>query len=244
MSFVSKNLKAVIQRISSASSIQTINPRTPRLVAVSKFKTEENVIEAYQAGQRHFGENYVKELAQKARSPRIQEHCPNIKWHFIGNLQGGKCARVASVPNLFVIETIDSTQLAEKLNKVCERIKLESFNIMLQINTSRENQKNGFDPETVVEAYKHIKDTCKSLRIIGLMTIGSLANSLQTGDLNRDFQVLIECRDRISNELGIDINDIELSMGMSNDFEQAITMGSTNIRVGSLIFGSREPKKD
>lgn len=209
---------------------------------MSKFKTEEDIIEAYQAGQRHFGENYVKELNQKAKSTKLLHECAEIKWHFIGNLQSSKCKQIASLPNLFMVETIDSAEIACKLNKAWGKRNSSPLNIMIQVNTSNEPQKNGVEPELVTETYEQILNNCENLKISGLMTIGSLADSLNTEKTNKDFQTLIECREKIAEQLKIQPIKIELSMGMSNDFEKAIMMGSTNVRVGSLIFGEREKK--
>lgn len=113
---------------------------TPRLVAVSKIKPVPLIIEAYDAGQRHFGENYVNELAEKAIDPQIIDKCKEIKWHFIGHLQTNKINKLLGSPNLFIVETIDSEKLATNVNKQWIKIRKneDKLNVMVQVNTSAE----------------------------------------------------------------------------------------------------------
>ncbi|CAF1106158.1 unnamed protein product [Brachionus calyciflorus] len=192
----------------------------------------------YQNGQIHFGENYVNELFTKATHQNIIEQCPNIKWHFIGNLQANKINKLLTVPNLYMIETIYSTNLANRLNKSLTNNN-KTLNVLIQVNTSSESQKNGIDLDSTCSLYKHILENCPNLNLKGLMTIGSLNSSISDLEINQDFQNLINCRDNICQELSLDPKSIELSMGMSNDFEKAILMGSSSVRIGSAIFGAR-----
>lgn len=110
------------------------------MVAVGKFKPAELIVEAYEAGQRHFGENYVQEIEEKANHPQILERCKEIKWHFIGHLQSNKINKVLSIPNLFLIETVHKEKLAEQLNKHWPKFTPEGkkLNVMVQVNTSGE----------------------------------------------------------------------------------------------------------
>lgn len=111
------------------------------MVAVSKLKPVELIVDAYKAGQRHFGENYINELLEKGNDPIILETCTNIHWHFIGHLQRNKVNKLLSVPNLYIIETIDSEKLASAVNtswinyRKDENLKLK---VMVQVNTSKE----------------------------------------------------------------------------------------------------------
>jgi len=212
-----------------------------RLVAVSKTKPAGQVEVCYEAGQRHFGENYVQELVDKAAVlPR------DIRWHFIGHLQSNKTNAVTSIPNLWVVETVDSAKLATRLNAGCEkagRPAEDLLGVMVQVNTSGEESKSGIEPtrEAVQELARHIRDACPRLRLVGLMTIG-MPDYTCTPE---NFQCLARCREYAAEALGMDAADLELSMGMSGDYEQAIAMGSTNVRVGSTIFGARSyPEKD
>ena len=237
------NFKSVVERINLASNSRTNNLIPVRLVAVSKLKSIDDIIEIYNAGQRHFGENYVKELEEKSKSEEILKNCPQIKWHFIGNLQSNKVNKIVSIPNLYVIETVDSNSLADKLQKaLLTQNKLDPLKIMIQVNTSSEDQKNGIQLNKVNETYSHIINECKNLEVTGLMTIGSVNESLNSQGLNQDFVNLIDCQKSLIKEFNLDENKLELSMGMSQDFEKAIQMGSTSVRVGSLIFGERDKK--
>ncbi|XP_074642029.1 pyridoxal phosphate homeostasis protein-like [Tubulanus polymorphus] len=235
---VVKALRSVIERVTAACDLRGSNVTT-RLVAVSKTKPKELIFATYDAGQRHFGENYVQELEEKGHDKSILEKCSDIKWHFIGHLQRNKVNKVTGVPNLFMVETVDSDKLAMALNNSWQKCgKDEPLRIMVQVNTSGEQNKSGCEPNEVTAVVKHVLETCPHLKLQGLMTIGAFDHDLSSGP-NPDFQKLVQCRKDVCNNLKLDENDFELSMGMSNDFEHAIEAGSTNIRVGSTIFGSR-----
>ncbi|XP_026830702.1 pyridoxal phosphate homeostasis protein [Ooceraea biroi] len=243
---VAANLKSIYDKILQAAAKRVSEHRyyEPRLVAVSKLQSPELILSAYQAGQRHFGENYVNELLDKACNPQILETCKEIRWHFIGNLQRNKVNKVLNVPNLFVIETVSNDKLASALNNSWPKFRKNEdskLNIMVQVNTSQEEEKNGCDIVEVSTLVKYILDNCPHLKFLGLMTIGMFGYNVADGP-NPDFLRLISCREKICKELNMDIKNIELSMGMSNDYEHAIELGSTNVRVGSAIFGSRPQK--
>ncbi|CAE1281248.1 yggS [Acanthosepion pharaonis] len=211
----------------------------PRLVAVSKTKPPEMIITAYNNGQKHFGENYIQELESKGNDSNILEQCKEIKWHFIGNLQRNKINKLLNTPNLFMVETVDSKKLATALNTACQNRKRETpLSVMVQINTSGEETKNGCDPEEAGKIVKIIRDECPNLKLEGLMTIGAYNHDLSKGP-NPDFQKLLQCQKKICEEFHLNPADLQLSMGMSNDFEHAIEVGSSSVRVGSLIFGAR-----
>eukprot|EP00039_Didymoeca_costata_P026715 m.16468 g.16468 ORF g.16468 m.16468 type:complete len:280 (+) comp5710_c0_seq1:56-895(+) len=213
----------------------------PRLVAVSKTKPLSAIIEAFEAGQRVFGENYPQELAEKAKSPEVPE---GIQWRFIGTLQSNKVKLVVGLPGLVAIETITSEKLANAVNKnVIEKMGGKTLDVFIQVNSSGEENKGGVAPENVITLAKHICDNCPGLRLKGIMTIGQYGRVVQKGEVNVDFKKLVECRTNVVHEMGIEEKDLELSMGMSGDFEHAIELGSTNIRVGSTIFGARDYQK-
>ncbi|CAH1257696.1 PROSC [Branchiostoma lanceolatum] len=195
---------------------------------------------AYKAGQRHFGENYVQELTDKGSDPEIVGQLNDIRWHFIGHLQRNKVNKVTGIPNLYMVETVDSEKLATAINVSWEKLgRTERLRVMIQVNTSREEQKHGISPEKVCDLYKHVVENCPRLHAVGIMTIGVYDYDLRNGP-NPDFQVLLKCRTNICQTFNLQPEDVELSMGMSTDFEHAIEVGSTNIRVGSTIFGARE----
>lgn len=234
MSSLQENLKVILDRIHELSQS---NSSPVRLIAVSKLKPVEDIVELYRAGQRYFGENYVDELEKKSNDNLILTECPEIRWHFIGHLQSNKINRLLTrVPNLDCMQTVDSIELADRLNNNLIK-QSKTLNILLQVNTSNEDQKSGIDRKEFLSLYDHIKLNCTQLICQGLMTIGSLDN-VNTDD-DSDFQVLIQCRKELCEKYNISLNEIELSMGMSNDFERAIQCGSTIVRIGSSIFGAR-----
>ncbi|XP_070766636.1 pyridoxal phosphate homeostasis protein isoform X1 [Enoplosus armatus] len=250
---VRKALQSVVERVNQAAARRpkTLPAVPPRLVAVSKTKPPDMVVEAYRQGQRNFGENYVNELVDKASDPLILDSCPEIKWHFIGHLQKNNVNKLLGVPNLFLVETVDSAKLADKVNSSWQRIRgasTQRLKVMVQINTSGEQSyiynmfvagKHGLPPEETVTTVKHIVSQCTALHFLGLMTIGRYGYDLTLGP-NPDFQMLLSRRQEVCDSLKLPLEEVELSMGMSTDFEHAIEVGSTNVRVGSIIFGNRE----
>ncbi|KAJ2802522.1 hypothetical protein H4R20_003245 [Coemansia guatemalensis] len=205
-----------------------------RLVAVSKYKPASDILAAYDAGQRHFGENYVQELCDKAAVLPA-----DIEWHFIGRLQSNKCKALAAIPNLWAVETIESAEKAHKLNAAwhgaCNQ---RPLNVFVQVNTSGEANKGGIEPHQVEDVVQDILNSCPALHLQGLMTIGSIAGSQQRP--NPDFCTLAELRNGLRQKIGV---ELELSMGMSDDFEHALELGATSVRVGSRIFGTRPQKE-
>jgi hypothetical protein len=226
---VAKGLLDVKKRIEEATTRGNRN-LPPRLVAVGKTKPLGMIMEAYETGHRDFGENYVQEIIEKAdKAPS------DIKWHFIGHLQSNKAkALLGGVPNLSMLETVDSAKLADRLNRLCGEMERD-LSIMVQVNTSGEESKHGVEPKDATNLASHVFSNCPNLKFAGFMTIGMPDYTSKP----ENFDCLKECRKNAAEELGLQESDIELSMGMSGDFEAAIEMGSTNVRVGSTIFGAR-----
>lgn len=229
-------LQSVVQRVQNAAERAGRRPEQVRVVAVSKTKAVSLIQQVYDAGHRCFGENYVQELVEKA--PQLPS---DIEWHFIGNLQSNKAKTlIASVPNLEMVESVDDEKIANYLDRAVANTGRKPLKILVQVNTSGEESKSGVDPSGCVELAKHVKQQCPNLEFSGLMTIGMLDYS----STPENFKALSNCRTEVCKALGMPEEECELSMGMSADFEQAIEMGSTNVRVGSTIFGAREyPKK-
>ena len=193
----------------------------PNLVAVSKKQNEEKVIEALEAGQKYFGENRVQE-AQQRWALKIQQY-KDLEIRLIGPLQTNKLKQALNIFD--VIETIDRDKLANEIaNKFNENVKTKSFYI--QINTGSEIQKSGIEPLHSDNFIKYCKEELR-LPIVGLMCIPPLNE-----EPAMHFALLKKIADR--NNLK------ELSMGMSNDYKEAIKFGATSVRVGSAIFGNRE----
>ncbi|XP_046972909.1 pyridoxal phosphate homeostasis protein [Vanessa cardui] len=242
---IMNGLKTVLAQIEAAVVRRSKDfPQiAPTLVAVSKIKPVSLIVQAYEAGQRHFGENYVNELAEKASDPQILEKCKEIKWHFIGHLQTNKINKLLNSPGLYIVQTVDSEKLADNINKQWLKIRKEEtkLNVMVQVNTSGEEVKNGVEPSQVTELVEHVLKKCPDLDFKGLMTIGQYDYDKTQGP-NPDFLTLAKCRQEVCEKLNLDINNVELSMGMSGDFEEAIQLGATTVRVGTNIFGARTPK--
>ncbi|KDQ52680.1 hypothetical protein JAAARDRAFT_138393 [Jaapia argillacea MUCL 33604] len=240
--------------------VQQSSHSNATLVAVSKYKPAGDILACYEAGQRDFGENYVQELVDKA-----EQLPPDIRWHFIGTLQSNKAKILASIPNLHTIQTLTSAKAATSLNKALPIDRSAPLNILLQVNTSGEDSKSGLAPLTptsqaseseLVSLAKLIISSCPRLHFQGLMTIGSLTESLASDEKeNQDFTTLKESRDTLKGILekekeagkldgrwGDEGGHLVLSMGMSSDFEAALKAGSDIVRVGTGIFGERQKK--
>ena len=220
-----------------------------RLIAVSKLKPANDILALHNAPTSHldFGENYSQELTEKAALlPQ------SIRWHFIGALQTNKCRPLAeTIPNLFSVSSVDSAKKADALEK--GRAKLaeekgvkEKLRIMVQINTSGEENKSGVEPSDAATLCEHIVTSCPHLYLGGLMTIGAIARSQATTPEteNEDFERLRQVRDQVAVQLGFKEEDLTLSMGMSSDYEAAIRQGSAEVRVGTTIFGERPARGD
>lgn len=237
-------LSAVKERIAARASGRNI-----RLVAVSKLKPANDILALHQVPARHahFGENYTQELSQKAALLP-----PTIQWHFIGSLQSGHCKTLARIPNLFCVSSVDSPKKARLLDAARAALlaadpSLPVLAVHVQVNTSGEEAKSGCAPGSdTVALCRDIADSCPSLRLLGLMTIGAIARSRATtpDGQNDNFEALRQQRDLVAAELGLPPLQLELSMGMSDDFEGAITIGSDEVRIGSTIFGQRPAKAD
>ncbi|KAB5583711.1 hypothetical protein GE09DRAFT_1019110 [Coniochaeta sp. 2T2.1] len=242
--------KALVEQLQSVSErITAISKGRPvRLVAVSKLKPANDILALHESPLRHthFGENYAQELTQKAKVLP-----PSINWHFIGGLQTTHCKTIAKIPNLWVVSSVDALKKATALNKargdaISSDSSVAKLNIHVQVNTSGEESKSGCAPgKDTLDLCRAIETECESLTLLGLMTIGAIARSKATTpeNENEDFVTLREQRDMVVKELGLE-RGLELSMGMSEDFEGAIALGSGEVRVGSTIFGTRPPKSE
>lgn len=223
------------------NQVKSVEKSTPvRLVAVSKLKPSSDIMALYDHGVRHFGENYVQELISKAK-----ELPKDIKWHFIGSLQTGKCKDLAKdIENLYAVETIDALKKCKKLDASRKSADLPVINVYLQVNTSSEDQKAGYLLENMAEIYETVEfltsdKECTKLRFQGLMTIGSFAESTSDDGINQDFAKLVKLKEILDEKYSL---LLQLSMGMSNDFLTAIAQGSSSVRLGTTIFGQRPPR--
>ncbi|XP_057433589.1 uncharacterized protein LOC130726351 [Lotus japonicus] len=225
-------LKAVLERVQQAAERSGRDVKEIRVVAASKMKPVSALQQVYDAGHRCFGENYVQELIEKV--PQLPD---DIEWHFIGHLQSNKVKLlVAGVPNLAYVETVDDEKKANLLDRAVEKIGRNPLKVFVEVNTSGETSKFGVEPALCVDLLKHIVTKCPNLEFCGLMTIGMLDYS----STPENFKTLSNCRSEACTALGIPEEKCELSMGMTADFERAIEMGSTTVRVGTAIFGPRD----
>ncbi len=207
-----------------------------KLVAVSKFQDADAVLEAYNAGQRIFGENIVQELVEK------QELLPkDIEWHLIGHLQTNKVKYIA--PFISVIESVDSLKLLLEINKQAAKNK-RIIDCLLQVYIADEDTKFGLDFHEVVELLRSEEfQALENVRIVGLMGIAS--NTDAEKRIRDEFEELKVLFDGIKiSYFRKDDSFRELSMGMSSDYKIAIEEGSTMVRIGSSIFGKRKTKND
>ena len=202
-------------------------PSKVALVAVSKTKPLGDILEAYNSGQRIFGDNKIKELVEKhVQLPK------DIEWHMIGHVQRNKVKYMA--PFVSLIHSIDSLKLIREVNKQ-GKINNRIINCLLQIKIATEQSKFGFTENEVFEFLN--SEECKSLKnikIVGLMGMATFTNDQNI--INQEFRLLKTFFDKVNaskNQINI------LSMGMSGDYEIAIREGSTMIRLGSSIFGKR-----
>lgn len=191
-----------------------------RLIAVSKNVTENEVIALYNQGLREFGENRVQELKRKSE---ILSNL-DIKWHFIGRLQSNKINQLISLrPTLW--QSCESLEMALEVDKRLN-YKLDT---LLQINSAKEESKQGVDPKDAINIYKEIQSRCVNLNLIGVMSIG--AHSDDIDKVKKSFEITKEIFDSLKPH-GATI----CSMGMSGDFKLAIECGSNMIRLGTILY--------
>lgn len=209
---------------------QQLKKENIKLVAVSKTKPIEDILELYHLGHRDFGENYVQELVDK------QKQLPqDIHWHFIGHLQSNKVKYIASFVHL--VHGIDSFKLLKEVNKQAKKVN-RAIDILLQVHIAAEETKFGLDEKELNEIMtsKELSEL-KNVNIRGLMGMASFTDDREK--VREEFGYLKSLFGKYSKS-GISNSKFEiLSMGMSDDYEVAIEEGSTMARIGSLIFGER-----
>ena len=218
---VASRLAAVRTRIAAAARAAGRDPASVALVAVSKTMTAEAVAEALAAGQRLFGENRVQEA--NAKFPALRQRFPDLRLHLIGHLQTNKAEEAVAIADL--IETVDRAKLAEALAKAMAKLG-RRIPVCVQVNTGEEPQKGGAAPQEA----EALVARCRALglEVRGLMCIPPVDDEPAP-----HFALLAD----MARRFGL----AEISMGMSGDFETAIRLGATHVRVGTAIFGARPP---
>lgn len=212
--------------------IQSRIPRGVTLVAVSKFHPVEAIREAYDAGQRDFGESRAQELAVKA--PAMPE---DVRWHFIGHLQTNKVRALVGTRRIDLIESVDSARLLDLIDRAAADEGIVQ-KVLIQLHVAKEETKFGLTPDEALEFFTSGRwHTLRATHICGLM--GMASNTDDRARVAADFESIAETGRRIvaacPDLRGFDI----LSMGMSHDYMAAIEAGSTHVRIGTAIFGSR-----
>ena len=222
---VAASLRATLDAIATAASARGRDPNSVRLIGVTKTVPPDVVEDAISAGQRLFGENRVQEA--KAKWPELKERYPDLELHLVGPLQSNK---VRDAVQLFdAIHSVDRPKIARALGEEMQRSGKRP-QLLVQVNTGEEPQKAGVTP-TDTAAFLHECWSAYGLTIEGLMCIPPFDD-----EPSMHFALLA----KLAREAGLS----ELSMGMSGDFEKAITFGATYVRIGTAIFGGRDASED
>ncbi len=214
-------------------AVRSTLPEGVELVAVSKFHPAGELRQAYDAGQRKFGESRVQELC--AKIPLMPD---DTQWHFIGHLQTNKVRQLLASRRVALIESVDSLRLLQAIDAESKRLGIIS-RVLLQVHVAREETKFGFSPEEFAEFFRAgVFRSLEATHICGIM--GMASNTDDTARVAADFRQIADCR-RQALALAPDLRGFDIvSMGMSGDYPLAIAEGSTLVRIGTAIFGPRE----
>ncbi len=217
-----KNLDNVITKV-EAARLRVSEHHIVKIIGISKYSNASDVAVLYSAGQRAFGENKVQDLKEKKEE---LDELP-LEWHFVGRLQKNKINNLIDLkPTL--MHSLDSLELALELDKKL-KAKNRTMSCLLQINSAYEDSKAGLNPEDAINIYKQIIDTCSSIKLKGVMSIG--AHSEDRDTIKKSFLKTKKIYDEL-----VPLGAKYCSMGMSSDYELAIACGSNMIRVGSKLF--------
>jgi pyridoxal phosphate enzyme (YggS family) len=233
MNSIENNLKEILQKIESAEQKYNRPKGTVKLLAVSKFHPVDAVEKAISAGHLLFGENRVQEAVAKFTD--INSFNKDVELHIIGQLQTNKVKKAVTVASC--IESVDRIDLLKEIQKQCEKIN-KKIKILFEVNTA-EDSKSGFkNYEDLYEAVKYCAEgNTPFVEPIGFMTMAPLTDDEVL--IRKSFSSLRKLSEKLQTEFPM-FNFSELSMGMSNDYEIAIEEGSTEVRIGTAIFGERE----
>ena len=206
-------------------------PEGVELVAVSKFHPEQSIADAYEAGQRRFGESRVQELLRK--QPGLPS---DIEWHFIGHLQTNKVRQL--VGKVSLIESVDTEHLLDVIDSESVKAGVVS-RVLMQLHVAREETKFGFSPEELIAYFSEKRfESLRATHICGVM--GMASNTDDAARVEADFRAIAGLRRQVM-EMCPDLRGFDtVSMGMSGDYPAAIACGSNLVRIGTDIFGSRD----
>ncbi|MFA5637352.1 MAG: YggS family pyridoxal phosphate-dependent enzyme [Anaerovoracaceae bacterium] len=228
MNSIEKNLKEVMRRIGESAKAAFRNPEDILLVGVTKTRTAEEINAAIDAGLTDIGENKVQELISK------YDFVKPCRWHMIGHLQTNKVKYI--VDKVVMIHSVDSTNLASEINKRCKNKKI-TMDILIQINLGMEEAKGGVSPGEAEPLICEILEKCENVTVKGLMIIPPASEDINvTKGYFRELKQLFDSLQSMGDErLALQY----LSMGMSQDYEEAVLEGANIVRVGTSIFGPR-----
>jgi PLP dependent protein len=246
---IRENIALIRGRIEAAARRANRNPEDVQLMAVSKTQPSDRIREAFEAGQRLFGENRVQEFQTKhaelsaaSPTPASAKVCDvfdidQAEFHLIGHLQSNKSAKAAEI--FAAIDSVDSMYLADRLNQAAEKLD-KKLRLLIEINIGGEEAKTGFAPdaEELIQLLGRRKEM-KHIEIRGLMTVPPFTEAPEGA--RKYFRELRKLRDELAARMNMNLP--ELSMGMSHDYEVAVEEGSTCVRIGTAIFGARDYSK-
>lgn len=246
-----KALGVVLERVEAALPLRAddaLSSTPPRVVThVPPDFPLSLVIDCYQAGLRHFGEKTAHELIRKAENEDVLKHCPEIRWHFYGAIQPSVAtSRLVKTANLYMIESVHNETIATVLDRSAGE-KRDPLKVMVQVAASEEEEKLGLTPSSSSNRLcRHIVEDCPHLELCGLMIHPSPRRadneSANNGNAATDpFQVLTTARLDVCRTLQVEVEDFQLSMGGTWDYERAIELGSSNVRIALDELGISAP---
>jgi pyridoxal phosphate enzyme (YggS family) len=226
---ICKNIDDINKCITNACEKASRNPKEIQLVAISKTKPLDDIKEAFNCGQLHFGENRAKELQDKMDAYENED----IQWHMVGNLQTNKIKYMVERVNW--IDSVPKKKILREIEKRAGRIN-RTINTLIQVNISDEDQKSGCAPEKLEKLLDYARPL-KHTKVCGLMGMATFTDDMSV--VRDEFKLLKELFDNHFEDNEGSVQLEHLSMGMTNDMEVAIEEGSTMVRVGRAIFGER-----
>jgi len=218
-------------RIRVAAGRANRPPSDIKLIAITKTQPASLIREALALGVSDFGENRVQEAEPKILE--VGRH--RTRWHLVGHLQANKARRAVKLFD--VIHSLDSPELAHRLDRLCQEEGRESLSVLIQVDLGHEATKTGIDPDQLPKLTERLA-TCENLKLVGLMTLPPFFENPE--DTRPFFRNLRELRDDLARQGHFSDHPGELSMGMTHDFEIAIAEGATMVRIGTAIFGERQ----
>lgn len=229
MSHINDNISHILNEMKQACFSANRNNNDVLLLCVSKTKPIVDIIEAYQSGQRHFGESYINEAVDKINTLKQQGY-NDICWHFIGPIQSNKTKLIAN--NFDIVESVDRAKVLKRLSEQRDPT-LGTLDILLQVNISHEDQKSGVAIDQLDELVNYAL-SLENIRLRGFMGIALDTDNKDI--IKQEFMLLKSLFDKYQSKID---NFNILSMGMTHDLAEAIACGSTEIRIGTAIFGPR-----